>query len=575
MQAKYPYRNANPSGVFKGKFSFGGAGFARLTALCAVYFFSAFAHADGSPVVSKRTAGMVAADTPEASVAGAEILRQGGNAIDAAVATALALGVVSPAGSGLGGGGFAVIWCAKEQRAYVLDFRESAPAAAKSDMFVMNGVVDPIKSQIGGLAVAVPGEPAGLAELETKYGKLGLAKVVKPAVKLARAGFVVSSRLAGEVARNRQAGGAAELFAPFEKEGMHAKRDELAKTLEAFGAYGVDAIYRGEVGKAIVDVIKAAGGIVTIEDLAAYKPIWRTPIEGHFRGHEVWGAPPPAGGVTAIEALQVLDALPALDRAGSPLTLHRIAESLKHAFADRARVLGDATFVDVPTAHLIDAEYARTLARRLSDTHVLKSTEYGDKSVTAAPTADHGTSHLCVIDGEGNVVALTTTINLPFGSRLSARGILLNDQMDDFSAQPAAPNAFHLIGSFANAIAPHKRPASSMTPLILIKDGKPVMCLGGSGGPHIVSAVVQTIVNVIDFGKDAQAAISAPRIHTQWVPDEVLAEPDVSHDAIEGLEKRGQKMKPMKVMGAVQAIVVKDDHLEGASDPRKGGKPAF
>jgi gamma-glutamyltranspeptidase/glutathione hydrolase len=318
---------------------------------------------------------------------------------------------------------------------------------------------------------------------------------------------------------------------------------------------------------------------MTLDDLAGYKPIWRDALQGHFRGHDLWGAPPPAGGLTAIEALQILDARPSLESLGlgSSAAWQPIIEALKHAFADRARSLGDPAFVRVPTERLASAEYARELAGRIKDDHTLPLTDYGDKSlVPQDPGQDHGTSHLCVVDGQGNAVALTTTVNLLFGARMVAgeSGIVLNDGMDDFSAQPGVPNAFGLVGAFANAIAPGKRPLSSMTPMIVSRDGAVELCVGAAGGPRILSATVETIVNVIDFGLDVAAAIDSPRVHAQWMPDLALFEPFIPRDVVEDLQKRGQHTKLDAETAAVHAVRVGPETVTAASDPRYGGAPA-
>jgi len=551
------------------------------------------------PFWAPRDRGIAATANGDASRAAAEILRKGGNAVDGAVAAALALGVVQPESSGLGGGGFAVIWSAKDRKARVLDFRETAPAKASRDMFVVDGKADPKLSRWGGLAVAVPGEAAGLGTLEEKLGKLGLAATAQPAIRLARGGFAVSHHqfCAIDVQRAGCVPPVQYVPAPplIEKDPLRPllmgrgdaelderaliKRPELARTLEALGRRGPAAFYSGPVARSIVASVQARGGLLTVEDLAQYKPVWREPLVGHFRGHEVWTAPAPAGGLTALETLQILDARPPLGPLGrgSSATYHVIAEALKHAFADRARSLGDPAFVKVLEEKLTSVEYARTLAARIGD-KTLPPAQYGDKDLAGPADAphDHGTSHLCVADGEGNVVALTTTVNLLFGSRIvdPLSGVVLNDEMDDFSAQPGAPNAFGLIGAFANAVAPGKRPLSSMTPTIVTKDGVPLLCVGAAGGPTIVSSTVQTIVGVVDFGLDVSAAVSAPRIHAQWMPNAVVVEPDIPRDVIEALEKRGHKVVPAASLATVQAVGLSPKRLTAACDPRYGGVPA-
>ncbi|MGZ3405808.1 MAG: gamma-glutamyltransferase, partial [Polyangia bacterium] len=442
-------------------------------------------------------------------------------------------------------------------------------------------------------------EAAGLGELEGKYGKLGLAVVAQPAIRLARDGYLVTRhqscaidvKCAGCVPpvqfvpppplvdhdplRALLMRGEVEL-----DERALVKRPELARTLEALGRRGPAAFYTGAVAQSIARTVQARGGVLTVDDLAGYKPLWREALVGSFRGHQVWAAPAPAGGLTELEVLQILDARPPLTPLGrgSSATEHVLAEALKHAFADRARSLGDPAYVKVLEDRLASVAYARTLAARISDDKVLKPADYGDKDLAGPAEAphDHGTSHLCVADGEGNVVALTTTVDLLFGSRIvdPTSGVVLNDEMDDFSAQPGAPNAFGLIGAFANGVAPGKRPLSSMTPTIVTKDGEPILCVGGAGGPTIVSATVQTIVNVIDFGLDVSAAVGAPRMHAQWMPNAVVVEPDVPRDVVQGLEKRGHKVVTIPSLATVQAVGLSPERLTAASDPRYGGAPA-
>ncbi len=552
-----------------------------------------------APLWAARNRGIAATANAEASRAAAEILRKGGNAVDGAVAAALALGVTQPESSGLGGGGFAVVWSAKDKKARVLDFRETAPAKASRDMFVVDGKAKGELSRWGGLAVAVPGEPAGLAELETKYGKLGLAAVAQPAIRLARNGYSITHHQFCAIDLKRAGCVAPVQFVPTPPLAEHdplaallmrgdaelderslLKRPELARTLEALGKRGPAAFYTGAVAQSIAKTVQAHGGLVTVEDLASYKPLWRDALVGSFRGHQVWAAPAPAGGLTELEVLQILEARPPLTPLGrgSSAVAHALAEAFKHAFADRARSLGDPAFVKVLEDKLTSPAYARTLAARISDDKVLKPADYGDKDLSGPADAphDHGTSNLCVADGEGNVVALTTTVNLGFGSRLvdPLSGVVLNDEMDDFSAQPGAPNAFGLIGAFANAVAPGKRPLSSMTPTIVTKDGEPILCVGAAGGPTIVTATVQTIVNVVDFGLDIEAAVAAARVHAQWMPNVLVVEPDVPRDVVQALEKRGHKVVPIPSLAAVHAIGLSPERLTAASDPRYGGAPA-
>ena len=526
--------------------------------------------------------GVVAADSVEASRAGAEILAHGGDAVDAAVGTALALGVVSPMSSGLGGGGFLVVWRAKEKKAFVLDFREVAPAAATPNMFVNTdaqgrSVADPFASKLGGRAVAVPGEPAGLAAAHARFGKLSWYAVVQPALKLARDGFLVNrAHVEGAArARTKLQPPAGDLLLPLLQvaDGDHLTRPDLALSLDRLAKLGGDEMYKGLLAHVLVDGVRRRGGALTLDDLAAYKPVWREPLVGAFRGRQLWAAPPPAGGLTTIESLQILDTFPAVVSSDDELSTHRLAEALKHAFADRARLLGDPAFVDVPTATMVAPEYAKNLASHI-DGKTGHPASYGGKlHAPAAAPRDGGTSHLCVVDAEGNVAALTSTVNLLFGAGFVAAGTVMNNQMDDFSILPAAPNAFGLVGSQANAIAAGKRPLSSMTPMVITLDGKPILCAGASGGPLIVTSTVQTIVNFVDHQLPLADAVAAPRLHAQWMPDKLFLETKFSDVIRTQLAHRGHHLAALVERGVEQAIAIFPDHLEAVSDLRKGGVP--
>ncbi|MCC6998618.1 MAG: gamma-glutamyltransferase [Deltaproteobacteria bacterium] len=548
----------------------------------------------------------MAADHPLASAAGAEILRRGGNAVDAACATVFALGVVNPQASGLGGGGFAVIYrpgAAPE----ALDFRETAPAAATRDMYLRDGEPVPTLSQKGALAVAVPGELAGCADLVKRLGKLKLRAVLEPARRLAARGFPAGPHLV-RAANDPRAFATAPpdkpepppepgylaLVRPGGKpmvEGQIIRRPELARTLATLQKQGPDAFYRGTIAKKMVAAVAAAGGILTLADLANYKVVARTPVELSYRGRRVLSMPPPSsGGIALCETLGILQAArPELASLGgnSSAYLHLVAEALKHAFADRARHLGDPAFFQVPVAHLLDPAYHAALARRIATTaRPSKNLDsYGTAaplSALAAPPDDHGTSHVSVVDSSGMAVALTTTVNLDFGARFVAgdTGIVLNDQMDDFSAKVGVPNAFGLIGGEANAIAPGKRPLSSMTPTVVLGPGSPDVefVLGGAGGPTIISGTLQVLLNLTELGMDAEAAVATPRMHAQWQPDLLMLETEHPLDVRSALERRGHVLAPTtaaRPLGVVQAIRrFPDGHLEAASDPRKFGAPA-
>jgi gamma-glutamyltranspeptidase/glutathione hydrolase len=537
----------------------------------------------------------VASDNAEASAAGLAALEAGGNAVDAACATALALGVVHPFASGIGGGGFALVYRAKDRQVVALDFRERAPAAIRAEMFLRDGKADPKLSREGGLAVGVPGEVRGLGELVRRFGKLSFARCVAPAEALARRGSHVSWRLAeiaAEKAPPPAAGGApaaaeailARIYGHQDLSlGSVVRRPDLATTLARLRAGGPDAFYRGPIADAIVAAVKDAGGVLSRADLESYAATERTPIEIPYRGLRVMAMPPPSsGGAALAETLGILAArypdgaeLAKLGR-GSSAYLQVLAEALKHAFADRARHLGDPDFVAVPLEHLLSPQYHAELARRIKDSAVLPADKYGTPDAPPAEHRDGGTTHLSVVDAEGNAVALTTTVNLGFGARLVAgkTGVVLNDQMDDFAVQPGVPNGFGLIGSAQNAVAPGKRPLSSMTPTIVADDDGVRLVAGAAGGPTIITATAQVILNVIDFKLDAEAAIAAPRIHDQWFPEVLLVEPEIPRDVVQGLTARGQKVKEIPHVGVSNLIVRSKAGLEAAAEPRSPSQPA-
>ncbi len=532
----------------------------------------------------------VASDNPLASAAGAAILKAGGNAVDAACATALALGVVHPDSSGIGGGGFAVIYLAKSQKTYALDFRERAPAAITPASFFKDGKVQPELSRHGGLAVAVPGEVRGLAEMVRRWGKLPFSRCVDGAQRLAARGFPVSWRLAqslGRIDHNEPNADHTfmEMFAtkPLVS-GETWRRPELAWTLGKLRTGGADAFYKGPIAQEIVKAVRGGGGVMAADDLAGYTATARTPLDVSYRGLRIYTMPPPSsGGVAMIEALGVMaahypaDADLKRDGRGSSAYLHVLAEALKHGFADRARYLGDTDFVSVDLPHLTDPAYHAELARRIKPDAVLPRDAYGTLGAPPAQHRDGGTTHLSVIDAEGNAVALTSTVNLGFGAHLVAgkTGIVLDDQMDDFSLTPGVPNAFGLIGNEQNAVAPRKRPLSSMTPTIAVDgDGRVRVVVGAAGGPTIISATTQVLLNVVDWKLDAQAAVAAPRIHDQWFPDELQVEPDIVRDVTDGLARRGHKIKETAHIGTANLLVRTDKGIEAGAEPRSPSAPA-
>lgn len=556
----------------------------RLTAALALALLTPGPATAADPPALAAKSGMVAADNARASRVGAEMLAAGGDAVDAAVATALVLGVVQPFASGLGGGLFAVVWRADGKKALALDSREVAPAAATRDMYLdAEGNVDHQASTRGPRAAAVPGEIAGLWRLHQQYGKLPWKQVVAPALEAARDGFPVGPLLHERVtAKKDEIAARPALAAVFFVDGAPIapgailRRPRLAKTLAAISKQGADGFYRGDVAKRLAAAMAQDGGLITEADLAAYAPKERPPVDALWRGYRVLSmSPPSSGGAVLVQVLRALEHLD-LKALGhnSSAYLHRLAEALKHAFADRARLMGDPDFAPVPLDQMV-GDAARDRIRSTFDagrTH--ERAAYGGDY---ALPEDGGTSHFSVVDAKGNAVAITSTVNLAFGSMYLAgdTGVLLNNEMDDFVAKPGVPNAFGLVGREANTIAPGKRPLSSMTPTIVLKDDRVALVVGASGGPRIITGTLQVLLNVLAFDMDPRAAIEAPRVHHQWVPEVLAVEPEIAIDVRENLQRRGHDVQAQGRYNAVQAIAVDADGVaRGASDPSKMGAPA-
>jgi len=543
--------------------------------------------------------GMVATDEELGSRAGVEILQKGGNAIDAAVATAFTLAVVEPAAGNIGGGGFMLVRLA-DGRTTFFDYREVAPGHATRDMYIgADGKLDPEASTVGYKSVAVPGTVAGLELALKTYGTMKLAEVMAPAIRLAENGFAVGPKLASEFAEERKD---LQRFSIsrriFLKDGAlysageMLKQPELAATMKRIAKNGAADFYRGETARLIVRDIEQLGGLITLEDLANYQPKVREALHGHYElnGHkwEVFSAPPPSsGGVAVIEALNMLEGVP-LKGWDDTASMHVTAEVMRRVFADRAAYLADPDYSIVPVDGLTSPCYARELratidAVRASSSKAIQAGQphvCGVEATIAAPqeiSLNDGphTTHFSVVDAAGNAVASTYTLNDSYGSHAtSSAGFLLNDEMDDFTTQPGVPNAlFGLIQSEANAIAPGHRPLSSMTPTILVRDGKLSFVTGSPGGPRIISAVLLTVVNWMRLGMDAQEAINAPRFHHQWMPDLLGLEPSVSVTTQRALEAMGHRTRRIGHIGLVNAIgidVTTGERL-GAADPRDEG----
>ena len=530
----------------------------------------------------------VAADHPAAAEAGAEVLRAGGNAVDAAVAISLSLSVVRPYSCGIGGGGFLVFWDAEAGEAHAVDYRERAPAAATRDMFAG----DPDAARRGGKAVAVPGTVAGLHAAHAKWGELPWATVCGPAVRLAGRGVPLDAHDRAQreefVARFERTRGLKTRYPAFWNDYLfggtlptagEARPSPQAGLLNRIAAEGPAAFYFGPSADALADAVRDAGGVLTAADLAAYEPRFVEPLRGSFGGYDLVAMPPPSsGGVAMIETLNVLSAYERgrgradLRAAGGR---HVLVEALKHAFADRAAFLGDPYAAadagsPLPTDRLISTEYAAELAAKIDPARTFPPRLYG----RVAPVEDGGTSHFSIIDAAGNAVACTETVNLVFGSLVVVpeTGVLLNDQMDDFAAVPGEPNAFGLIQGEANAVGPGRVPLSSMSPTVVLEDGRAVLAVGASGGPRIITATLQVLLNRVRHGMTPAAAVAAPRLHHQWVPDRVEVEPGLFAEVRAELAPLGHDVRERAGIGVAQAVAVEPDGARSAAaDPRKGG----
>ena len=530
--------------------------------------------------------GMVVAQEKLAARVGADILRQGGNAVDAAVATGFAMAVTYPRAGNIGGGGFMVIHLAGRNEDVAIDYRETAPLAATRDMFLnADGKPDPDKSRNSALAIGVPGTVAGLALALEKYGsgKFTLAQILKPAIDLARDGFIVtddtSDTLSDMYRRMSRWPNSAKTFSHADgtplHEGDRLIQGDLAGVLTAIAEQGPRGFYEGPVAEKLVNGIKLAGGIFTLADLKSYQPVIRTPIRGTYRGYDIVAMPQPSsGGVVLLEILNILEGFQMSDmKQGSAASLHVMIEAMKRAYADRARYLGDPAFVHAPTQLLIDKAYA---AKQRATIDLARATPWIDVRNAKQPHEGDNTTHYSVVDASGNAVSNTYTLNFPYGVGLVAdgTGVLLNNELDDFTAAPGASNAFGLVGFEANLPGPGKRPLSSMSPTIVLKDGKPVLVTGSPGGSRIISAVTQIIVDVIDYKMDIAAAVAAPRIHHQWLPDEVRIERGFPDAVLADLRARGHKLVEPLGYSSANSIVVTTNGLLGAPDPRTRGSEA-
>jgi len=547
-----------------------------LLIICWLWAASANAAMEGYAQVSADGRAAVATVQPRATEAAMAVLAEGGNAIDAAVAAALALGVVDGHNSGIGGGCFALVRWA-DGTIEALDGRETAPMLASRDMYVVDGQLQGELSRVGALASGIPGSVAVYDYLLKKGGALKREAVYQPAIALAEQGFAIDPIYAERLARNRDAlarfAGTAKVLLDDKGQpwpaGHKLLQKDLANSYRQLAKKGADYFYQGALAEQVDRWMQANGGLIRKSDFARYQMLKRTPLRSHYRGYEVVGfGPPSSGGVHVAQILNILQQfelaqLPELQR------YHVIAEAMKLAFADRAFWLGDPAFVDVPK-NLISPDYAKTLSKTIALDKTNHALSHGTPADAETDLFDKHTTHIAVADKAGNWVAITTTVNTDFGSKviIPGTGMVMNNQMDDFVSQPGVPNVYGLVGSEANSIAPGKRPLSSMSPTLLLKDQQPVMTLGAAGGPTIITQVLQALVNSIDLQLPLAQALAAPRIHHQWQPDSLYLEKNASPELREGLSKLGHTVKTLGPYGSTQAIVQTKQGFVAVAEPR-------
>lgn len=527
--------------------------------------------------------GVVVTAEERASKIGRDILQQGGNAVDAAVAVQFALAVTLPRAGNIGGGGFMVLHMANGTNR-TLDFREQAPLEASKDMYVRNGEYQENLSRKGALAVGVPGVVDGMIKAIERYGRLPLETVMMPAIELAREGYRLSWTQAQELNQHADSfsdyKGSAAYFLPDDakkwEEGDLFKQEDLAATLQRIARFGRDGFYSGKTADMIVEEMRRQEGLISYEDLDEYESVWREPVEASFRGFNLQIMPPPSSGSIAIH--QILDMLKPYDLKSRGLNsakyVHLVSAAMRRAFADRAHFLGDPDYVDIPTDKLLSDNYNQNRMSSFNWEDITPSDEISHGDIPSFSESSQ-TTHFSIVDEDGNAVAVTTTLNGSFGSKVavSGAGFMLNNEMDDFTAKPGEPNMFGLIQGKANAIEPGKRMLSSMTPTIVTKDGKVRMVLGAAGGPRIITATLQTFLNLAVFEMEPQKAVSASRFHHQWMPDRLYIEPmGLSPDTRELLKQKGHQIRPRATVGRTHLIYVNEEGLRfGAPDPRGDG----
>ncbi len=551
--------------------------------ILAVLLYSAILFQGQGSLAAKQSVharhAMVAAEEPLASEVGAAVLKSGGNAVDAAVAAAFALAVTFPYAGNLGGGGFLLASFANGGNSFI-DFREQAPGKATRNMYLDPDRKVTKDSVEGWRASGVPGTVRGLELAHRKYGRKPWPELIAPAIALAKNGFAVpyslseslktSSAILSKFPESKRIylnGG------PGFEAGARFVQSDLARTLERIAKNPSD-FYEGETAKQIASGMAVNGGLITLDDLKNYKAVERKPLLGKYRGYDVVTAPPPSsGGIGILQMLGMLEGSGyEKTGAGSAATIHYMAEVMRRFYADRSEYFGDPDFVKIPVRALLNPAYITKQRASIDPARATPSTTIGPGKLAGYESSE--TTHLSVVDKDGNAVSLTYTLNGGYGSKVTIPGIgvLMNNEMDDFAAKPGTPNMFKLIQGEANAIQPGKRPLSSMTPTILLRDGKPFMVVGGPGGSKIISSVLQVILNVVDFGMNPQDAVDAPRFHHQWQPDVLTLEKGFSPDTIQLLESRGHKIETSNSVARIEAIVVDKGWLQGGADGRGYGK---
>lgn len=556
-----------------------------LTVIGAVLLFSAIAHSAAilegermSPVQGRQ--GMVVTSHFLATESALEVLKKGGNAIDAAVTAAFSLAVTQPRSGNIGGGGFMLISFEADDEVVAIDYREKAPARAKVDMFLDHeGNADSDRSRYSHLAAGVPGTVAGLALALEKYGTICLEDALAPAIKLAEEGFVVTPRFSDGLKKQanmlKKWSSSAKIFykanGGYYEPGELFVQKDLAATLRRLAKSGSKEFYQGRTAELLVAEMAAHGGLITMEDMKSYTPTIRKPVHGTYRGYDIYSmSPPSSGGVHVLQILNILEGYPVMEYGhNSAMTIHLMAEAMKRAYADRSLYLGDADFVRVPMQGLLSKEYAAKIRQSIDVDKATPSSAIAPGK--PQPYESNETTHFSIVDKFGNAVSNTYTINFSYGSGIvvDGAGFLLNNEMDDFSAKPGVPNAYGLIGGEANKIEPNKRMLSSMSPTIVKHLGKNFLVTGSPGGSRIITTTLQVIMNVIDYGLNIQSAVTAPRIHHQWLPDELRIEEGLSPDTIKILQQMGHLVTEKAAMGAIQSVMIKEGVMYGAADPRR------